>query len=280
MSIETWTAYSCFFSPSIKRPWLSETQGALSLLERVYIWKVSYYKENISEFDLDIWSILSLKRLNHLNPFPSLDRYAYSLYWSLHIYSSIYMENLSTNSELFLVTDHFSDFMTFMSDHFPYSHDLNVWLKVLLSGEIRCQSLLGIKRLRETDCGYPSFGKPQRSEYEQTLSLWFARTQTSTVSEHANGTGHIPIWSKTKYIDRDPHWYTHRVKEAIHIRLHPNNINRDGGIGNPEAWMRTIKQHNGRFMRTYEGTAYNNQNNNEDWNALITAYQRATNSDT
>ena len=133
---------------------------------------------------------------------------------------------------------------------------------MLLSGEIRCQSLLGIKRLRETDCGYPSFGKPQRSEYEQTLSLWFARTQTSTVSEHANGTGHIPIWSKTKYIDRDPHWYTHRVKEAIHIRL------------------RTIKQHNGRFMRTYEGTASNNRNNNEDRNALITAYQRATNSDT
>ena len=25
-----------------------------------------------------------------------------------------------------LVTDHFPDFMTSMSDHFPYSHDLNV----------------------------------------------------------------------------------------------------------------------------------------------------------
>ena len=33
-----------------------------------------------------------------------------------------------------------------------------------------------------------------------------------------------------------PHWYTSRVKEAIHIRLHPNNINRDSGIESPEAW--------------------------------------------
>ena len=25
-------------------------------------------------------------------------------------------------------------------------------------------------------------------------------------------------------IDQDPHWYTCKVKEAVHIRLHPNNI--------------------------------------------------------
>ena len=31
-------------------------------------------------------------------------------------------------------------------------------------------------------------------------------------------------------------------KEAIFIRLHPNNINRDSGIEIPEAWMPTIRQ--------------------------------------
>ena len=107
----------------------------------------------------------------------------------------------------------------------------------------------------------------------------FARTQTSAVSEHANEAGHIPIWSKIKFIYRYPHWYTRRVKEAIHIRLHPNNTNRDSGINIPEAWIPTIKQHNNRFMRTNEGTPYSNRNNNEDRNAPITAYQRATNSD-
>ena len=107
----------------------------------------------------------------------------------------------------------------------------------------------------------------------------FDRTQTSAVSEHANETGHIPIWSKVKFIDRDPHWYTRRVKEAIHIRLHPNNINRDRGIDIPKAWIPTIKQHDSQFMRTYEGTPSNDRNSNEDRNAPMAAYQSATNSD-
>jgi len=42
-----------------------------------------------------------------------------------------------------------------------------------------------------------------------------------------------------------------RIKEAIHIRLHPNNINRDSGIEIPEAWMPTIKKHNNRIGEQY-----------------------------
>ena len=72
--------------------------------------------------------------------------------------------------------------------------------------------------------------------------------------------------NEVKFIDRDPHWYTRRVKEAIHIRLHPNNIKRDSGIEIPEGWMPTIKQHNSRSVpqRTREGTA--SSQNNEDRN--------------
>ena len=44
------------------------------------------------------------------------------------------------------------------------------------------------------------------------------------------------------FIDRDPYYYTRRVKEAIHIRLHPDNINKDSGIEIPETWMPTIKK--------------------------------------
>ena len=36
-------------------------------------------------------------------------------------------------------------------------------------------------------------------------------------------------------MDGDPYYYTRKVKEAIHTRLHPDNINRDGGIEIPEA---------------------------------------------
>ena len=58
---------------------------------------------------------------------------------------------------------------------------------------------------------------------------------------------HIPSfifnahWNEVKFIDFDPYYHMRRVKEAIHIRLHPNNINRDSGIEIPEAWMPTIK---------------------------------------
>ena len=81
-----------------------------------------------------------------------------------------------------------------------------------------------------------------------------ARTETSAVSEH--NTGHKPLWNEVKFIDRDPYYYTRIVKEAIHIRLHPNNINRDSGIEIPEAWMPTIKKHKNRravLQRTAEG---------------------------
>ena len=54
-------------------------------------------------------------------------------------------------------------------------------------------------------------------EHDRDIGL--ACTQTSAVSEHANETRHLPIWKEVKFIDRDPHWYTRRVKEAIHIRL-------------------------------------------------------------
>ena len=52
-------------------------------------------------------------------------------------------------------------------------------------------------------------------------------------------------------LDRDPHWYTRRVKEAFHLRLYPNKINRDSGIEIPDAWMPAIKN-------TITGKLHNN----------------------
>ena len=46
-----------------------------------------------------------------------------------------------------------------------------------------------------------------------------------------------------KHINRESHWYTRKVKEAIHTRLSPNNINRDNGAEIQVAWMPTIKKH-------------------------------------
>ena len=54
------------------------------------------------------------------------------------------------------------------------------------------------------------------------------------------------ISDKVKFIDHDTYHYTCRVKEAIHIRLHPHNINRESEIEIPEEWMPMIKKHNNR----------------------------------
>jgi len=96
------------------------------------------------------------------------------------------------------------------------------------------------------ECGKVYIGEAGRAmqerikEHDRDIRL--ACTQTSAVSEHTNETGHLAIWKEVKFIDRDPHWYTRRVKEAIHIRLHPKTISRDSGIEVPEAWIPTIKK--------------------------------------
>ena len=109
----------------------------------------------------------------------------------------------------------------------------------------------GVVRRIPCECSKVYIGETGRPMQDR-----LARTETSAVSEHAHNTGHKPLWNEVKFIDRDPYYYTRRVREAIHIRLHPNNINRDSGIEIPEAWMPTIKKHNNRRavrQRTAEG---------------------------
>ena len=130
------------------------------------------------------------------------------------------------------------------------------------------------------ECGKVYIGETGRAMQdrikEHNRDIRLAHTQTSAVLEHANETGHLPLWNQVKFIDRDPHRYTRRVKEAIQIRLHSNNINRDNGIEILEAWMPTIRKHNSRSTtkRTSEGTLSASRNN-EDRNTPITVNQRA-----
>ena len=94
-------------------------------------------------------------------------------------------------------------------------------------------------------------GRPMQDwikEHDREIRL--THSQTSTVSEHDHNTGHQLLWNEIKFIDRVPHYYTPKVKGAIHIRLRSDNINRDGGVEIPEAWMPTIrKKHNRRAVQ-------------------------------
>ena len=84
------------------------------------------------------------------------------------------------------------------------------------------------------ECGKVYVGETGRCMHERIKEdervIRLSRTQTSAVSEHANKTGNYPLWDEVKFIDRDPHWYSRRVKEAIHLRPHPNTINGDSRI--------------------------------------------------
>ena len=81
-------------------------------------------------------------------------------------------------------------------------------------------------------------------EYDQDKRL--ARKQSSFFSKHSDATAHYPLWEEVKFIDRDPYWYTRKVKEGIHISPYPDHINRDSGIKISEVWMPTIKEQIGR----------------------------------
>ena len=59
------------------------------------------------------------------------------------------------------------------------------------------------------ECGKVYIGETGRAmqdrikEHDRDIRL--AHTQTSAVSEHANETGHLPLWNPVKFIDRHPH---------------------------------------------------------------------------
>ena len=128
----------------------------------------------------------------------------------------------------------------------------------------------------------PSSTTTQGSFHGTGISLFQFPDSSVSGSQSRPSKKRPPGKPESSKIDRDPHWYTRRVKEAIHIRLHPNNINRDSGIEIPEAWIPTIRNHNSRptKKRTCEGTTPNSRNNNEERNAPIAANHHATNSDT
>ena len=130
------------------------------------------------------------------------------------------------------------------------------------------------------ECG-KVIGETGRSMHERIKEhdrdIRLTRTQTSAISEHAHNTSHYLLCNEVKFIDGDPHWYTHWVKGAIHIRLHPDNINRDSRIEIPEAWMPTIKKHNRRMVQQQTTEGATSRRESENRNAPITANQRDIN---
>ena len=81
-------------------------------------------------------------------------------------------------------------------------------------------------------------------------------------------------FTEVKFIDRDPYYYTRRVKEAIHIGLSLNNINRESGIEIPEAWMPTIKKKQQQESRATADRQGSKSLISKDRNAPIRAIEK------
>ena len=78
------------------------------------------------------------------------------------------------------------------------------------------------------------------SQYHKELELdseiQQSRTQTSANSERGSEAAHNTLYQEAKLIYRDPHWYSCKAKDTIHLNLHDDNISRDSGIEIPEPW--------------------------------------------
>ena len=91
---------------------------------------------------------------------------------------------------------------------------------------------------------------------ENDRDIRLARTQSSAVSKHSNATGHYPLWDEVKFIDRDPHGYTHRVKEAIHIRLHEGTISSLNDEDRNPPINNSLREHRNAPINTNQGATY------------------------
>ena len=101
---------------------------------------------------------------------------------------------------------------------------------------------------------------------EHDMDIPFSQTQTLAVSEHANKTGHYPLWDEVKLTET----VTGSLEDFI---LTPSTGG--SGIEIPEAWIPTITQHNSRSQsqRTSEESVSSSDNTS---NALD---QKSTNNE-
>jgi len=132
------------------------------------------------------------------------------------------------------------------------------------------------------ECGKVYIGETGRAmqerirEHDREIRLVRAQTSANFGTCHRDG-------AFTHFGQSQFYWswpslvHTKGQGSYIQIRLHSNNARRDRGIEIPEAWITTFKKHNSLSvtMRTYERTASQSRNNNEDRNAPIAANQRA-----
>jgi predicted GIY-YIG superfamily endonuclease len=97
----------------------------------------------------------------------------------------------------------------------------------------------------ECSCGKCYIGETGRSFQirikEHGADIKNERTRTSALAEHSFSSKHHIRLEDTKILAKEDHFFKRRIKEAIEILKHPNNLNRDNGLEINENWVPLIQ---------------------------------------
>jgi hypothetical protein len=93
----------------------------------------------------------------------------------------------------------------------------------------------------ECSCGKCYIGETGRSFQvrikEHGADIKNERIRTSALAEHSTKTKHHVRLEDTKILAKENHLFKRRIREAIEIRKHPSNLNRDSGLELSESWL-------------------------------------------
>jgi hypothetical protein len=96
----------------------------------------------------------------------------------------------------------------------------------------------------ECSCGKCYIGETGRSFQirikEHGADIKNERIRTSALAEHSLKTRHHIRLEDTKILAKENHLFKRRIREAIEIRKHPSNLNRDSGLELSENWFPLI----------------------------------------
>ena len=72
------------------------------------------------------------------------------------------------------------------------------------------------------------------------------RIRTSALAEHSLKTKHQLFQEDTKILAKEDHYFKRKLREALEIRKHPSNLNRDGSVEVITSWLPPFLNHNRR----------------------------------